>query len=667
MSSIAARQASRGYSRKAMDVFAEGCFKPEERIAERYVVQQLLGEGATGYSYSVYDDSLKTQVCLKAIHPHLLQTPEEQKRFEVVLRQVSRLMHASLSQVLDVGHARGRVFYTQQLMEGLSLRRIIDERLLKGSFFSCKEVEPILVQLVHAIEAVHKVGPHLNLKPGNVFVLPDLLRLTDVGLGLAVPRVPFVHAHRTRREESYFAPEFLSGMEATGSADVYSLGVIMGEMLAGTLPERGGPSLIKSNPDIPEALEAIYRKTVAANPLARYRSAAEFYQDFSAFYASHAHENEKKAAAPSAPSVFAVSLQAERGLHPEDAADSVAPHAPSSGLADVELKDLLPKRFVRTLQWGAITLGALVVLGILVFLMRSEPEALTGRNVEGFVHPPAAPSAQRGGAPAPAPAEPAPILHTEEVVLPEPLPAPSPAPVPVPVPTPTPPPPPPPTETAKASVPPPVKAAEPVRTPVKAVAPPPVSAPVSAGEVSPCPEQMVLIPAGSFKMGTEKDDAYLSFEDMQAAFREVEGFCIDIYEYPNRSGQLPAVYVNWARAQELCQKQGKRLCTEAEWEKACRGKDARRWPYGNAFDSNACNSASDTGEARELAASGRFSRCVSAYAVFDMSGNAAEWTEERVAKGGSFSSPDTDVRCAARNPRASLSSGVGFRCCANLK
>jgi len=627
MSSLALRQASRGYSRKAMELSAEGAlFQPEERVAERYVVRSLLGEGAAGFSYQAYDEALKTEVCLKVIHPHLLQTPEEKTHFDIVLKQMGRLLHPSLSRVLDVGTAKGRMFYTQQFIEGLSLRRIIDERLLKGSLFSCKELEPILVQLMHALEAVHQKGAHLNLKPGNIFVLPDLLRLTDVGLGLAIPRVPFVHAHRVRREDSYFAPEFLSGMEASGSADVYSLGVIMGEMLAGLLPDGALPSLRKNNPELPEELETIYRKAIAASPFVRYRSLQAFQKDFCAFYERHAQREEPKAPAPVLPPKVESILAMK-----EAAPDALAPR---EQLSSLELRDLLPRRTVRLIQWSAILAGVLVAIGVLVFLLSSKEEERTGRNVEGFIQkaPPAAKGAAKGARgvakvlpPKAAPAH----FHTEEVALPEVSPAP-------------------PSETPEVQ---------------RVVA----KAPVAVAEASRCPEHMLRIPAGSFKMGTEREDPYLSFEDLPASSREGGSFCIDTHEYPNRPGQLPMVNVAWAKAQELCQSQGKRLCTEAEWEKACRGSQGLRWPYGNAFADGTCNTASEAGTPGVLAALGRFPRCRSPYGALDMSGNAAEWTAEKVAKGGSFASSDAGVRCAARNLRAAASPETGFRCCANLR
>jgi len=594
--------------------------KLEERVAGRYVVKELMGEGPTGFSYGVYDGSTRQNIRLKMIHPHLLQTVEEQRNFGIVLEKLGYLAHTSMSRVLERGNVHGRIFYTQQQAEGLSLRRIMDERLVKGSLFSCKEVEPIFGQLLQALEAVHRVGFHLNLKPENIFVLPDILKLTDVGLGLALLRQTFVQAQREYKVEGYLAPEFLSGEEVEAGVDVYALGAILGEMLAGVLPESGRLGLRRNNPAIPVQLELIYRKAVAENPQARYRSIAEFYEVFSAFYRGQTPEG--LFFEPGQEEVTQVLASLSPEPSPQVYAE-ISNETSISGLKSPFAKGL--KRF----KWVFIGMGA-TLLGVFLYLAFRDatPEGYTGRNVEGFVqHVPVVPvpvelpeveGAHTEALPPELLEEPAP-----PVVLPE-------------------------------------KAPEVSRTPSRGNIPPVVAAPR-------CPEQMRYIAPGVFRMGTAKEDDYLSFEDLPIVVKEVLGFCVDIYEYPNRAGQVPQVNVGWAKARELCQKQGKRLCTEVEWEKACRGGQSLRWPYGNVFDEGACNAEGGTGASKVLAAAGRFPRCISAYAVLDMSGNVAEWTEERLAKGGSFSGSEHDVRCVARKTKAAATGEVGFRCCANPK
>ena len=167
----------------------------------------------------------------------------------------------------------------------------------------------------------------------------------------------------------------------------------------------------------------------------------------------------------------------------------------------------------------------------------------------------------------------------------------------------------------------------------------------------------------------------MGFDEKALKSVDVPAYCIDIFEYPDRRGVLPTVNVTWNDAKRLCEAKSKRLCTEEEWEKACKGPGGLRFPYGNPFDANVCNTEDDSGEDRTLAPSGKFGRCRSAYGVADMSGNVAEWTSSPYAanadmtqKGGSFGRPDYAARCSARKNGSptSHSQEVGFRCCASV-
>ena len=180
-----------------------------------------------------------------------------------------------------------------------------------------------------------------------------------------------------------------------------------------------------------------------------------------------------------------------------------------------------------------------------------------------------------------------------------------------------------------------------------------------------CPEGMRLVAAGSFKMGTAPGDPMMGFDEKALTSVDVGGFCVDIFEYPNKRGVAPTASVGFADAKRLCEAQGKRLCSEAEWEKSCKGPGGAKWPYGNSFDANTCNTEDDIGDSRSLSPGGRFAKCRSGYGVADLSGNVAEWTSDRMIKGGSFASGDYAVRCSARKNGASFakSSEVGFRCC----
>ncbi len=208
-----------------------------------------------------------------------------------------------------------------------------------------------------------------------------------------------------------------------------------------------------------------------------------------------------------------------------------------------------------------------------------------------------------------------------------------------------------------------------------APAPAPTPSAPSPVAAQPCAESMTLISAGSAHIGTDAADDMHNFGDRAPRTVTLKSFCIDLYEWPNQAGKLPRVAVGFSEADASCKKLGKRLCSEDEWEKACKGPGELRFPYGNAFSADACNTQDAEKNPRKLVAAGAFASCKSGYGIFDLSGNAAEWTAsafegaggDRTVKGGSATRPDFDDRCASRRRLASAAHdiNVGFRCCSD--
>ena len=184
---------------------------------------------------------------------------------------------------------------------------------------------------------------------------------------------------------------------------------------------------------------------------------------------------------------------------------------------------------------------------------------------------------------------------------------------------------------------------------------------------------MKLIPAGAAHIGTDASDDMRNFGDRSSATVQLKAYCIDLYEWPDASGKAPKIAAGFSEADASCKRSGKRLCSEDEWEKACKGPADLRFPYGSAFDPDACNTQDRATNPRKIAASGSFPNCRSGYGVFDLSGNAAEWTAssfegtgpDKVVKGGNATRPAFDDRCSSRR-RLSVNThdiNVGFRCC----
>ncbi len=160
---------------------------------------------------------------------------------------------------------------------------------------------------------------------------------------------------------------------------------------------------------------------------------------------------------------------------------------------------------------------------------------------------------------------------------------------------------------------------------------------------------------------------------------QIQNFKIDRYEYPNIVGEYPLYNVSWYEAQAKCKSKGKRLCSEAEWERACTGMNNHVYPYGNSFDEDKCNTPHQVdgnwGRDRGIAKIGKWKECVSDYGVYDMSGNVWEWVDGvyssregwRVVKGGSWFQNVNFATCSARYVRYLTPDYrldlIGFRCC----
>jgi formylglycine-generating enzyme required for sulfatase activity len=138
-------------------------------------------------------------------------------------------------------------------------------------------------------------------------------------------------------------------------------------------------------------------------------------------------------------------------------------------------------------------------------------------------------------------------------------------------------------------------------------------------------------------------------------------FCIDAYESPGR-GLAPRTGVSRDDAQAACAARGARLCTDKEWERACRGTNGSSYPYGTTYNATKCNTRESA-----IQPGGAFPACRSAAGAFDMSGNAAEWTAEGV-KGGAAGEGDPAGRCSHKeHGDGKAAPTIGFRCCFDVK
>ncbi len=728
-----ARQTSGASSRRRGAI--EGApYKPGDTVAKRFAIRELVGAGPIGFVFRALDQTHDVEVALKVINPRLLQEPEERTQFSLVLKVGKKLNHPYLQRVYDEGFEQDRPYFTVQLIEGMTLRRMMEMRAAKGQPFTLREVEPLLTQVAAALDAAHRYGPHSDLKPENIIVLPDVLKVTDYGLALGIPRLPFVQAQKGYRAESYIAPEYIAGGEIDARMDIYSLAVIVGEMLTGLMPgEDGIPEILMKNPELPPTFEALYRRALNTNPTVRPKTAGEFASEFAAIVAKGPGGLSKSPRQGPPLGNSALTTTARSG-------DKPPPPVPTDQLpiASVAPPVLGPGR-TPTKEDIPIDATQPMDAEMLAAIMAAPPSAFAKAKAPADKPPEPKPAAESKSAadskPAPE-SKPSPDSKSVPAVRTSRVHGGNSSPVSAATTTPitasemfTDP-----TQTATAAprapkpmpAPRPVKRVEkkalsvlwlvmlaiaglaigagagflllkrlgagregtgagpgqppaPVQDP-RAVLPAPTPDPGIADPMAPagrCMPGMKRVSGGTFKRGSAPGEQDKMFDERPLESVQVASFCIDEYEYPNQPGVLPIVNVSWDDAQRACASEGKRLCTEEEWEKACKGPGNARFPYGNDFDANLCNSKDAQGQDRSPAEAGRFPQCRSAYQVADLSGNVGEWTSsdfgdgpsKKVQKGGSYDRSVNAVRCAARMSGVSTERkpSVGFRCCADVQ
>ena len=585
-------------------------------LDERYRLEEKLGEGAYGVVFRATQLEIDRTVAVKVLHPakvlqpsHIADVTDVRDywlscvvRFQREARAAGRLRHPNIVAVTDFGRAPGDIVYmVMEHLQGMPLRRVIKTHAPLGLAF----VVRIMHQVCWAVEAAHREGViHRDLKPANIFVEliegcgeiakvldfgiakltpaadDDLTNLTDTGVFLGTPK--------------YMSPEQCSGSAVDARSDIYSLGIVLYEMLTGALPFHGTAMAValqhattpprlprEINPQLSEAVERVVLKALAKDPAHRHQSAVALIDDLEA----------------------AVGSIANSGSYEPIALDS--DHVPADDTS--LLRHAAPERPANA---------------------RSRIEI----PIEGPVTPTSS--------------SPMPVV----AVLREPT-------------------------------------LETHARPLVPVA----------------PEGMVLVQAGPFLMGSDRG------HDNEAPVHEVHlaHYFVDITEVTNaqfrtfcdRSRRTPppnprwdsnyflgkpdhpVVNVTWFDAEAYARWAGKRLPTEAEWEKAARGGLAgNEYPWGDEIDPSRANyNALGTCAVRTYSANG--------YGIHEIVGNVWEWCSdwytseayrnsprvnptgpptgtEKVLRGGSIDGSALTLRISYRHWMSPQrrSSDIGFRC-----
>lgn len=331
---------------------------------------EKLGSGGMSDVFRARDLMLERSVAIKVLHEHYSNDSAFQARFRQEARAAANLSHPNIVTVHDFGLDHGQLFIVMEYIPGKDLKTLLRQR----GRFSVEEAIPLMVQACAGIGYAHRAGlVHCDVKPHNMIVTPDArLKVTDFGIARALSTImPDEKADVVWGSPQYFSPEQATGEAPSPSSDVYSLGVVLYEVLAGALPFNAPTSeeLARLHlqaapippseyvPDIPRALEEIVLKVLAKEPAARYRTADQLGRVLLRFGTQRDMQPAPALSlTPEAGSTYRREPQTEPA-HPQ-------PHTniPPTPLPP-ETTMQIPELSMPEIDWASVALGLMALLG----------------------------------------------------------------------------------------------------------------------------------------------------------------------------------------------------------------------------------------------------------------------------------------------------------------
>ncbi|WP_329955842.1 Stk1 family PASTA domain-containing Ser/Thr kinase [Calidifontibacillus erzurumensis] len=261
------------------------------RLSDRYKILDMIGGGGMANVYLAHDLILDRDVAVKVLKPEFSNDDEFIKRFRREAHSATSLNHPNIVSIYDVGEEENIYFIVMEYIEGQTLKQYIQQK----KTLTVEEVIDIMKQITAAIEHAHQNQIiHRDIKPHNILIdYKGHVKVTDFGIAMALSATSITQTNSVLGSVHYLSPEQARGGMATKKSDIYSLGVVMFELLTGRLPFSGEsaisialkhlqsetPSPRKWNPSIPQSVENIVLKATVKDPFLRYNSVTDMRMD----------------------------------------------------------------------------------------------------------------------------------------------------------------------------------------------------------------------------------------------------------------------------------------------------------------------------------------------------------------------------------------------------
>lgn len=262
-----------------------------QKISDRYQIIKSIGEGGMANVYLAYDTILDRNVAVKVLRGELASDEKFVRRFQREALAASSLSNPNIVEVYDVGEDDGDYYIVMEYIEGKHLKALLKKR----GKLTVPEVVDIMLQITNGLSVAHdSYIIHRDIKPQNIMILENgLVKITDFGIAMAMNATQLTQTNSVMGSVHYLPPEQANGKGATLQSDIYSMGILMYELLTGSLPFKGDnaieialkhlkeplPSIRDELPNIPQSVENIILKSAAKNPKNRYKDAREMHED----------------------------------------------------------------------------------------------------------------------------------------------------------------------------------------------------------------------------------------------------------------------------------------------------------------------------------------------------------------------------------------------------
>ena len=332
-------------------------------LNNRYQLLERIGTGGMADVFRARDLMLERAVAIKVLHEGYSEEKGFQERFRMEARAAANLSHPNIVTVHDFGFDQDQLYIVMEHIPGKDLKTILRQR----GRYTIEEAIPLIVQACAGIGYAHRAGlVHCDVKPHNIIVTPDgRLKVTDFGIARALSTImPDERADVVWGSPQYFSPEQATGEAPSPASDVYSLGIVLYEMITGALPFTAPDSQELARlhleqspippreyiPDIPTALEEIILKVLSKEPAARYRTADQLGRVLLRF------GTQREASAASALSLTpeAVSTYREPDSQPSRP-------QPAFNIPEIEI----PEVYLPEIDWTTIGLGLMALIAVL--------------------------------------------------------------------------------------------------------------------------------------------------------------------------------------------------------------------------------------------------------------------------------------------------------------